>query len=83
MIDLTTYTTNIENNILKKQLYINANIQQSVKMVDIPVLYINRKLVGQLNFAYRKKIETKTIGTGKPISLNRIDYGKSKIEQWH
>lgn len=58
LIDLTSYTTNMENKILKKRLYIyerlNAKIRLSVKMVAKPVIYIKTNYLLQTNFAYKK-----------------------------
>lgn len=57
LIDLTSYTTNMENKILKNDyIYerLNAKIRLSVKMVAKPVIYIKTNYLLQTNFAYKK-----------------------------
>ena len=57
LIDLTSYTTNMENKILKNDyIYerLNAKIRLSVKMVVKPVIYIKTNYLLQTNFAYKK-----------------------------
>ena len=53
LIDLTSYTTNMKNKILKKRLYIIVDIKiaLSVKMVAKPVIYIKTDYLLQTNFA--------------------------------
>lgn len=54
LIDLTSYTTNMKNKILKKRLYnsryVNAKIELSVKKVAKPVIYIKTDYLLQTNF---------------------------------
>ena len=55
LIDLTSYTTNMKNKILKKRLYIIVDIKckdrLSVKKVAKPVIYIKTDYLLQTNFA--------------------------------
>lgn len=85
LIDLTSYTTNMKNKILKKRLYIIVDIKckDSVirKKVAKPVIYIKTDYLYRLTL-HRGNKDNKNIRIRFYFN-NILDYGKSKIEQWH